>query len=137
MATTKRNPMKLIFVDETNANIDKAIFESILQKVQTKKDIELLLTSNSEIQKLNKQYRQKDEATDVLSFPMEDEESLGQIVISIDRAKSQAKELSQTLEEELKFLFAHGLLHLMGHDHQNPEEEKEMLAETYKLIDRK
>ena len=129
--------MKLIFVDETNANIDKAIFESILQKVQTKKDIELLLTSNSEIQKLNKQYRQKDEATDVLSFPMEDEESLGQIVISIDRAKSQAKELSQTLEEELKFLFAHGLLHLMGHDHQNPEEEKEMLAETYKLIDRK
>jgi probable rRNA maturation factor len=134
--------MKLIFVDEANSNTDKAIFNSILQAAQTcktlpREDVELLLTTNAEIQKLNKKYRQKDEATDVLSFPMEDEESLGQIVISVDKATAQAKELNQTLEEELKFLFAHGLLHLLGHDHKTPEDEEKMLAETYKLLGRK
>ncbi len=137
MDLTKRI-MNLIYLNETDTKVDKKIFEFVLERLdsQPKKAVELLLTNNEKIQELNQKYRSKNQPTDVLSFSLDDDESLGQIVISVDKATEQAKVLSQALEEELQFLFAHGLLHLLGYDHQTPAEEAAMLAKTYQLIDR-
>ena len=86
----------------------------------TDKDIELILTTDEEIKKLNKLYRNKDKATDVLSFPLENIPGipLGSIVISVDTAKKGAKEFGHSIEDEIKLLFIHGLLHLLGYDHE-------------------
>lgn len=126
--------------NETKRRVPKTLFDEILKRLPkahpiTQKSVELLLTDNETIQALNKQYRQKDYATDVLSFPW-DGPSLGQIVISVDKTKEQAEELGQSFEEELKFLFSHGLLHLLGYDHETKKEEEVMLSKTYFLLNR-
>lgn len=140
--------LQLLFVNETKTTVDPALFEVVLERLPTlgdaeltKKtlayeDVELLLTNDATIHKLNKQYRSKDRPTDVLSFSLEDPVHLGQLVISVDRAREQAKDIGQSLEEELQFLFTHGLLHLLGYDHEEPEEEKIMLQKAYKLLNR-
>jgi probable rRNA maturation factor len=134
--------LKLIYLSKADT-IEQSIFEEILKRLPELKEnisgttVELLITNNDEIQTLNAKYRQKDYPTDVLSFPFSDGDSIGQIVISVDKAKEQAKELGQSQEEELQFLFAHGLLHLLGYDHEDPEDEKIMLAKAYKLLNRK
>lgn len=95
-------------------------------------EISLMICSDEEIKNLNKVYREKDYATDVLSFPMSEDPyeeggMLGDIVISLDTAKKQAAEADIALEREISFLFIHGLLHLMGFDHElGEDEEKEM-----------
>lgn len=94
---------------------------------------------NSFIHKMNKEYRGVDRPTDVISFAFLDGEkdkdkmlhgngpvSLGDIYISIDKAKEQAEEYGHPLERELSFLFVHGLLHLLGYDHMNKEDEEVM-----------
>lgn len=134
--------MKLIFTKEVELDAEASLFSHILERLGdvhkeiVQKQVELLITDNETIQTLNKQYRGKDSPTDVLSFPFNDPDNLGQIIISLDRAKEQALDLNQSLEEELKFLFAHGVLHLLGYDHHEPEEEKIMIAKTYKLLKR-
>lgn len=98
------------------------------------KGLSLKICNDREIQQLNKTYRGIDRATDVLSFPLpfvdpqSDEEYLGDIIISFPTAKKQAKEHKQTIEDELTFLFLHGLLHLLGYDHEDAAEEKAMFA---------
>lgn len=135
--------IQLLFVNETKTPVDPALFEGVLKglpKVEgplAYEDVELLLTDDATIHALNKQYRDKDKATDVLSFSMEDPVHLGQLVISVDRAREQAKDIGQSLEDELQFLFTHGVLHLLGYDHEEPEEEKIMLQKAYALLDRK
>jgi len=100
----------------------------------TNKDIELILTTDEEIKKLNKEHRNKDKATDVLSFPLENIPGmpLGSIVISVDTAKRGAEEFGHSVENEIKLLFIHGLLHLLGYDHEIDngemrEKEKEII----------
>ncbi|EDM23728.1 rRNA maturation RNase YbeY [Caminibacter mediatlanticus] len=100
----------------------------------TDKDVELILTTDEEIQKLNKEYRNKDKPTDVLSFPLEDFPGmpLGSIVISIDTAKKEAEKFGHSIDDEIKLLFIHGLLHLLGYDHEVDngemrEKEKEII----------
>ncbi len=100
----------------------------------TNKDIELILTTDEEIKELNKAYRNKDKATDVLSFPLEDMPGmpLGSIVISINTAKKGAQEFGHSVNDEIKLLFIHGLLHLLGYDHETDngemrEKEKELI----------
>jgi probable rRNA maturation factor len=77
----------------------------------------VVLCSDYLIRKLNRQYRKKDKATDVLSFRLGDDDLLGEIYISPQRAKVQARRYGVAYEEELKRLLIHGLLHLMGYDH--------------------
>ena len=91
-----------------------------IYKYLTNKEIELILTNDEEIKELNKIHRNKDKATDVLSFPLEDIPGmpLGSIVISVDTAKKGAKEFGHSIEDEIKLLFIHGLLHLLGYDHE-------------------
>lgn len=103
----------------------------------TKKDIELIIVNNDEIQELNKNHRNIDKATDVLSFPLEFEMPnmpLGSIVISHNFVEKKAKEYSHTQEEEFYLLFIHGLLHLLGFDHEvdvgeHREKEEELIKQ--------
>jgi len=80
-------------------------------------ELSVLLTGNSEVRELNREYRGKDKPTDVLSFPMGDSYLLGDIVISIEKAASQANEFGVSFDEEMARLLVHGLLHLAGYDH--------------------
>jgi probable rRNA maturation factor len=133
-------------LDQIQIILEHILDESLLHVAHSKdyEEVELLLTDNKQIQELNKTYREKDYATDVLSFPEEAESpsselprSLGQIVISIEKTKEQAEELGQTFMEELRFLFTHGVLHLLGFDHMEPEEEKLMLKKAYAILGRR
>lgn len=134
--------MKLNFLNKTDKKIPKSLFTQLLKtlpKVEPhvkQTEMELLLTDNAEIHELNRIYRGKDRPTDVLSFGLEDDVNLGQLVISVERAEEQAKEVGNTFEEELRFLFAHGTMHLLGYDHEEPEEEVVMLKKVYQLLGR-
>ncbi|MBE9531713.1 MAG: rRNA maturation RNase YbeY [Proteobacteria bacterium] len=79
----------------------------------------ILLTTDEEIRELNSRYRDKDRATDVLSFPMDDDLLMGDVVISIERAIFQAGEYGFSEDEETARLLIHGTLHLLGYDHEN------------------
>lgn len=91
--------------------------------------VSVLITDNKNIHKLNKQYRGKDSPTDVLSFPLYDEDGnldedeLGDIVISLERATEQAQEFGHSVEREIAFLTAHSMLHLIGYDHEVEDDE--------------
>ena len=110
-------------------------------------EVSLSIVSNDEIQEINKQFREIDAPTDVLSFPLltfEDGEQadvnenneimLGDIIISIDKAKAQAEEYGHGLRRELAFLTAHSMLHLMGYDHMEEEEQKEMFKKQDDIL---
>ena len=90
---------------------------------QDSAELSLVLAGNREIQKLNRLYRSKNEPTDVLSFPLgkdlpKGEVLLGDVIISVEKAASQARERGGSLEEELETLLIHGILHLLGYDHE-------------------
>lgn len=104
---------------------------SLLKKIQHGV-IHLVMVDDKEISVLNKDYRGKNQPTDVLSFSYFEEERfpgedlLGEIVISVQTAKQQAQEHNKTLRQELQFLFVHGLLHIFGYDHEKASERKIM-----------
>ncbi|MBR1740543.1 MAG: rRNA maturation RNase YbeY [Lachnospiraceae bacterium] len=139
----------------------RQVMEKTLQseKCPFECEVNLTLTTNEEIRQINQEYRQLDVPTDVLSFPMAefevpgdfsrfaDEEIksmyfnleteeflLGDIVISIERAKEQAEEYGHTLEREIAFLTAHSMLHLMGYDHMEDEERIIMERKQEKIL---
>ena len=104
----------------------------------SKVELSIALVSDAQIKRLNKLYRNKDKPTDVLSFPIgekvEDWFILGDIVISMDTAKRQARELGHSLEEELKRLLVHGLVHLLGYDHELGGEEEKKFFELEESV---
>ena len=113
-------------------------------------EVSVLVVDDETIRQLNRDYRDKDMATDVLSFPLEEEQDgsdepeviggpmermLGDIVISIEKAEAQAKEYGHSIERELAFLAVHGMLHLLGHDHEKgAAAEKIMRAEEKRIL---
>ena len=106
------------FVNKTEFEFDINELEKIANYL-TDKDIELLLTNNEEIQQINRDYRNIDKPTDVLSFPYDNfSPFLGSVVISIDKTKEESKKLGHSILEEIKLLFIHGILHIMGYDHE-------------------
>ena len=125
--------------NEIDENIDTKDIIEVLNigiKKLNLKDIEfnIILTNNEYIHKLNKEYRNIDRETDVITFALEDDELfpemenrvLGDIYISIDKARSQAEEYGHSFKRELCFLAVHGFLHLLGYDHMVEEDEKIM-----------
>jgi probable rRNA maturation factor len=82
------------------------------------RNFECLITNDSELRRLNRQFRGKDYATDVLSFPLDAEHVLGSLAISYQRAAEQGKRFGHSVEEEIQILMLHGLLHLLGMDHE-------------------
>lgn len=140
VGNTKQLPKQLI---PTIRKIFSAI--KTYEKLEGNMEVAVSFVSDEEIQSLNKQYRGKDRPTDVLSFPVYTKEeliglpvdlpiTLGDIVISIDRGKEQAKLYNHSLLREFTFLAVHGLLHLVGYDHNTPEAEKEMFSYQNKLL---
>jgi probable rRNA maturation factor len=91
----------------------------------------LRLTTDAVIRILNRDYRHKNKPTDVLAFPQTEPGVLGDVVISVETARRQAK---QSLHRELRFLAAHGLCHLLGYDHNTDAEEAEMNARMARLL---
>lgn len=116
--------------------------QKILSSLNLSEDTEFSLTfvNNEEIHKLNKEYRGKDYATDVLSFPFENEFNLpinnimGDVIISLQKAQAQAEEYGHSFDRELGFLIIHGILHLIGYDHETKEDEVEMFSLQKKLL---
>ena len=95
----------------------------------TDKDIELLLVDNDEMRTINHEQRGYDKSTDVLSFPYDDENLLGTIIICIDYVIDGANQYNHSQKDELSLLFIHGLLHLLGHDHENDAGEMRLIEE--------
>lgn len=112
--------------------------------------ISITLTSPTIIRKLNNEYRSIDKETDVLSFPMFEKneidkivknkekqivkETIGDIIISVERVKEQAKEYGHSFERELSYILVHGFYHLMGYDHIEEEDKKEMRSKEEKIL---
>ena len=102
----------------------------------------VIIVDNKKIHELNKTYRNIDRETDVISFALEDDDSikdskirvLGDIYISIDKAKSQSVEYGHSLKRELCFLTTHGFLHLLGYDHMKKEDEEIMFSLQEKIL---
>ena len=119
--------------NRTSLEVNETFLNSIAKSISDK-EIELIITSNEEIQDINKEHRAIDKSTDVLSFPYEDMpmSPLGSIVISSEYVELKALELGHTAADELALLFIHGLLHLIGFDHE--VDNGEMREEEEKLI---
>ena len=137
--------MEIIFDDrQTYKKIDEDILDKVervmlavldYENYDDNYEVSLSFVDNEEIRNLNREFRNIDRVTDVLSFPMlsDDEfdieyevESLGDIVISIQRADEQAEEFDHSLEREICFLVCHSMFHLLGYDHMEEEEAKDM-----------
>ena len=118
--------------------IKKAVSEALKQEgFAYPAEVSVSFVDNESIHKLNLEYREKDKPTDVLSFPMWEKEelsdgsaldghavTLGDIIISAEKAKFQAEEYGHSLEREICFLSVHSILHLLGYDHETSEEDE-------------
>lgn len=143
--------MSIEIVDELNylQEADYQMIQSLIEQAATYLklnpdfEVDISLVGNEQIQQLNATYRQIDRPTDVLSFALNDQGAdeedwmleleemskfLGDIIISIPKAKEQAKEYNHSFERELGFLVVHGFLHLNGYDHETEKERQEMFA---------
>ena len=115
--------------------VEKVLYSAIEKEKLDNVSFNVIIVDNNYIHELNKTYRNIDRETDVITFALEDEDSvilpdqeriLGDIYISIDKAKQQADEYGHSLLRELSFLAVHGFYHLLGYDHQTKEEEEIM-----------
>ena len=121
----------------TNFTVDKRFFSTVAKKVlsgenrrtpacrQAGKTISLAFVEKKEIKKLNKKFRKKDKATDVLSFELKDKEYLGEIVICPEVVAGNAEKYKTTVKQEIMKVFVHGILHLCGYDHEKSKKEAE------------
>ena len=135
-------------INEVNENISELDkINDFLNFVVKKEHLEnclfnIIIVDNDYIHKLNKEYRGIDRPTDVISFALEDEidnvkldfRVLGDIYISLDKTNEQAKLYNHSFLRELSFLTIHGLLHLLGYDHMNKEEEEIMFKKQEDLL---
>ena len=128
----------------TDVSVPLKLLENIATSLTTR-EIDLTLCYNNVIQEYNKEYRQKNQATDVLSFPIENDMiiadtdfmPLGSIVISVDFVTLKAKELGHGESDELALLFIHGLLHILGYDHETDtgemREKEALIIQAFNL----
>lgn len=126
-------------VEITEIEIDKIVKQvkkevAKFEKIGCFQKVTLIVVDNKEIQKLNLQFRDKDYATDVLSFPSLEKQYLGEIFISKDKVIEQSAEYGHSLEREFAFLLVHGILHLLGYDHHTSIEEKIMFGKQNEIL---
>lgn len=146
--------MEINIINETNYLIEEneekllnQIAEKTEEVLQIAKDkvVSIIFVDSAKIHEINRDYRQIDRSTDVISFALNDtangyenmelDVELGDIFINVDAIQSQAQQYQHSEHRELAFLFGHGLLHLLGYDHQNEDEEKEMFQLQEAIID--
>ena len=140
---------KIEIFNQTDEDIKELdIVEKILIFASEKEKLEntsfnLIIVDNQYIHELNKNYRNIDRETDVITFALEDDDSmvlpddirvLGDIYISVDKARSQAEEYGHSFLREICFLAIHGFYHLLGYDHMNPEDEKIMFSKQEEVL---
>lgn len=137
--------MELDFVNQGPASYDayESVYRDLYEKVFAHLGLkgnyvtDVTIVNNENIHKINREYRQVDRPTDVISFAFFDDKNeipaqdgspicLGEIIISYEKAESQAVEYGHSLNREMSFLFVHGMLHLLGYDHMEKEQEKVM-----------
>ncbi|MCM3761501.1 rRNA maturation RNase YbeY [Alkalihalobacillus oceani] len=136
-------------ITEVQQNLVKELLAKTaeLEKVEGETEVSVTFVSLDRIQEINRDYRGKDQPTDVISFALneQDEEELdvvaeglpnvlGDIIISVSHIRSQAEEYGHSFERELGFLTVHGMLHLLGYDHLNEDEEKEMFSRQEDIL---
>jgi probable rRNA maturation factor len=142
LASSER--MQIHYRNEVRGSgVDARALKSALRKLlagveRADASISLTLVNDAAIREINRAHRGKDAPTDVLSFPLEPEpfaheKLLGDIVISIETARRQAADYEAPLQREVERLMIHGLLHVLGHDHMEPAERREMEAEERRL----
>ena len=130
---------EVLELDKLREYITYVVGELKLEKCE----FNIIIIDNEKIHEINKKYRGIDRETDVISFALEDNMDvqyidfrlLGDIYISIDKCYMQASEYGHSREREICFLATHGILHLLGYDHMEPEDEKEMFDLQNKLLD--
>ncbi|MCT6923326.1 rRNA maturation RNase YbeY [Metasolibacillus sp.] len=143
------------FLDETNTvqeahiNLVEHLLQHAANEEQLDDGSELSVTfvTNEAIHEINRTYRDKDQPTDVISFALEElgegeieivgegiPRVLGDIIISVERTQEQADDYGHSFERELGFLAVHGFLHLLGYDHMNEQDEKEMFAKQNAIL---
>jgi probable rRNA maturation factor len=141
--------------DETNTLAEEhlTLVDKLLQKaaemegVEEEAEVSLTFVTDETIQEINREYRDKNQSTDVISFALEEQGEneitvigadmprvLGDIIISVPRIKEQAEDYNHSFERELGFLAVHGFLHLLGYDHMTEEEEKEMFQRQKDIL---
>lgn len=126
------------FHNQTEKDITEIeiLLTRIFKEIEEEKNMQIIFLTQKEIHNYNLTYRNIDRPTDVLSFPNDDleDDSLGDIFISIEQAEVQASDYGHSFEREIGFLAVHGYLHLKGYDHHTPEEEKEMFAKQEEIL---
>ncbi|MGE6259051.1 rRNA maturation RNase YbeY [Heyndrickxia sporothermodurans] len=144
------------FIDETKevTESDIELIEKLLNfslgqlGIEDECEVSVTFVTNERIQEINREYRDKDQPTDVISFAMEElgedeveitnanmPRILGDIIISVPKTKEQAIEYGHSFRRELGFLAVHSLLHLLGYDHMTEEDEKEMFGLQKDILD--
>lgn len=147
--------LNIDFLDETNEVKDEHVelVEKLLQhaakveNVEEGSEVSITFVTNEAIHEINREYRDKDQPTDVISFALEEmgegevqiigegiPRILGDIIISTDRTREQAAEYGHSFERELGFLAVHGFLHLLGYDHMTEQDEKEMFGKQDEIL---
>lgn len=151
--------MDLVLVDKTDSLSKEQLemvssiidFAAKYEEIKLPENTEMSVTfvNDEEIHQINKEHRQKDRPTDVISFALEEEDlsgfyfdleelglprNIGDLFISVDRTKDQAAEFNHSFDRELGFLTIHGFLHLNGYDHMTPEDEKNMFDLQRKIL---
>lgn len=142
--------MEIGIFNQTNEKLDKELDElkDMLSDFCKREDLgnvifNIIIIDNPTIHKINKEYRNKDAPTDVISFALEDDKTviepdgvriLGDIYISIDKVHEQALEYGHSFKRELSFLAVHGLLHLLGYDHMEKSDEEVMFKKQEEVL---
>lgn len=149
--------LSIDFIDETNfvTEEETALIEQLLQFAAKEENIEeecelsVTFVDDEAIREINREYRDKDSATDVISFALEEmgegeieivgadmPRVLGDIIISVDTAKAQAEEYGHSTNREIGFLALHGFLHLLGYDHMTKEDEVVMFTKQRDILEK-
>lgn len=140
--------MNLLITNETNEKIEmddklKSVIKTVLETegLSSAYEVSITFVDKDEIHQLNKEFRNVDRPTDVLSFPMDTDfivegvdAMLGDIVICMDVAKEQANDLGHSLDREIMYLTCHSTLHLLGYDHMTDDEKREMRSREKEVM---
>lgn len=134
-------------INETNETIDLEDLKHTINYALETENVNnafmnIIIIDNEKIHQINKEYRGIDRPTDVISFALEDDKTfvktdfrvLGDIYISIDKVHEQARSYGHSFRRELSFLAVHGIMHLLGYDHMNPDDEKIMFGKQEKIL---
>lgn len=137
------------FENQVQAEFVEQVVQAVLahESVSPEADVSIVITDDAEIQSLNAQFRGVDAPTDVLAFAEEATKQpfvaapdelpyLGDVIISFPRAQVQAQEVGHAVDDELRLLIVHGVLHLLGYDHDEPEKEVRMWARQDQILAR-